>query len=852
MSNSLHFRSRLSRSARVFAPVAAVVCLLGLATGNALAARPNVLFIAVDDLVPAIGCYGDTRALTPQMDSLASHGVTFLRSYTHWPVCGPSRACLTTSLTPEETGVIGFKPIRGVLPNVITLPQHFRNNGYETAATGKFHDPRTVGVITDPNSPTTGGDDTDDVPSWSLPYVKAATGFNPAGNPATDETDQPDSAYGDHAILTEGLALLDRLATNNKSFFLAVGFKKPHLPFVAPKQYWDLYNSNNIPLATFTNAPFGASSYTVNMLGDNDELLGYEPYITNGLPNAAQQRQLIHGYYACVSFVDNLIGQLRAALAAKDDPLNPGKKLSETTIVVLWGDHGFHLGDHGKWAKHSNLERAAFCPLIIFDPRQPTAGAKSTSPVGAMDVYPTLCELAGLPIPEQPLNSGQSTGRPLRGRSLAPLLINPAASVHAGVVTLFSINGGYGYAYRTERFRYVEWVNNSSVVMARELYDYVADPLETTNLVGHPAYATIVYQLSRSLRAETTELGAARLQSSSSVPATGAGIELGDAILPGIEIAPASGALASLRWPWSRGVTYDLRTKNQLPDASWLTAASSLVGGVTTQAMTASQGFYQVRLGSNTPPVFTSDPILKPNALTNSAYSNSLAAQALDADAGSTLTFTKLDGPAWLSIGANGALSGTPATNDLGAGYFTVRVTDNLGASDVARLQVSVVMPTPPPAGVTNTFPVSDDTFAKQSTPTLDAGSRPVLELRQAGASSFARVAYLKFNVSGLGPTVNSASLFLHSNNETNVVNALAVADTSWTENSLNWSNRPASGATIGSGLPVSNAWFSINVTGYITTNGLYCIALDEQGNSYHDLDSKEAGFTPYLEIIHQ
>jgi arylsulfatase A-like enzyme len=824
---------------------------MGLAPGNALAAKPNVLFIAVDDLVPNLGCYGDPLALTPQMDSLASQGTTFLRSYTHWPVCGPSRACLTTSLTPEETGVTGFKPIRAVLPSVITLPQHFKNNGYETACTGKFHDPRTVGVITDPNSATTGGDDTDDVPSWSIPYVKAATGFNPAGNPATDATAQPDSAYGDHAILTEGLTLLDRLATNNKPFFLAVGFKKPHLPFVAPEQYWNLYNSNSFALATFPNAPFGSSSYTGNMLSDNDELLGYEPYNTNGLPNAAQQRQLIHGYYACVSFVDHLVGQLRAALAAQDDPLNPGKKLSETTIIVLWGDHGFHLGDHGRWAKHSNLERAAFCPLIIFDPRQPTSGAKSTSPVGAMDVYPTLCELAGLPIPEQPLSAGQSTGRPLRGRSLVPILNNPAASVHAGVVTLFSINGGYGYAYRTERFRYLEWVNNANSVTARELYDYVGDPLETVNLAGNPNYATIVYQLSRSLRAETTERAAARLQNSAPVPATGAGIELGDAILPGVEMAPAHDTLASLRWQWSRGVTYDVLKKSQLPDPSWLPAATSLVGGVVTQAMTGSQGFFQVRLGSNTPPVFTSDPVLKPNAFTNSFYSNSLAAHATDADAGSTLTFAKLEGPTWLSIAPNGTLSGSPATNDLGAGYFTVRVTDNFGASDVARLQVSVVIPPPPPlAGVTNIFNATDDTFAKQASPTNHFANATRLELRKAGASSFARVAYLKFSVSGISGPVNSAKLFVHSNNETNTVNALAVADTSWAASSLTWSNRPPTGAVIGAGTGVSNAWFFINVTSHITTNGTYAIALDEQGNSYQDLDSSEGGFTPYVEVI--
>jgi arylsulfatase A-like enzyme len=813
------------------------------------AAKPNVLFIAVDDLVPALGCYGDPLALTPQMDSLASQGTVFRRSYTPWPVCGPARAALTTSLTPEETGVIGFKPIRAVLPQVITLPQHFRNQGYETAATGKFHDPRTVGVITNVNTATVDGDLTDDAPSWSIPYVHAADGYNPPGNPATDTTDQPNSAYGDFSILTNGLALLDRLATNNKPFFLAVGFKKPHLPFVAPKQCWDRYNSNSFPLATFTNMPLGASTYTVNMLGDNDELLGYEPYATTGLPTPGQQRNLIHGYYACVSLIDDFIGELRAKLAAKDDPLNPGKKLSETTIIVLWGDHGFHLGDHGRWAKHSNLERAAFCPLIIFDPRAPTSGAQSFSPVNAMDVYPTLCELAALPIPEQPLNAGQSTGRPLRGRSLVPILQNPAASVHAGAMTLFAINGGYGYAYRTERFRYIEWVNSSSVVTARELYDYVADPLETVNLVSDPAYAAIVYQLSRSMRAETTGRGASRLAGSAAIPATGAEINLGAGLLPGLRIAKTGASEMLLQWPWANGVTYNVLKNTDLSGANWPATATSLVGGSTQLADAGAQGFYRVQLGSNTPPVFTADPILKPSATTSEAYSNSLAGSAVDADAGDMLTFTKLAGPDWLAVANNGNLSGTPVGTNLGAGYFTVQVADSHGATSTAELQISVVEPVPPIMGITNTFPVTDDTFAKESNQTLDAGSRPVLELRKAGASTFSRVAYLKFNLTGLGTNINSARLFLHSNNETDVVNALAVADTSWTQSSLNWSNRPPTGALIGAAQAVSNAWFSISVTGYITNNGLYAIALDEQGNTYSDLDSADAGFSPYLEI---
>ena len=199
--------------------------------------KPNVLFIAIDDLVPALGVYGDPYAITPAIDSIASQGTTFLNSHCQWPVCGPSRAALSTSLMPDETNVVGFKPIRGVLPDVITMPEHFKNNGYETANTGKFHDYRTVGDIVDPDLPTENGANVDDTASWSIPYVKSASGYSPSGKPATDSslTAATQDQHGDYQILQEGLTLMNTLSAGDKPFFLAVGFKKPHLPFIAPK-----------------------------------------------------------------------------------------------------------------------------------------------------------------------------------------------------------------------------------------------------------------------------------------------------------------------------------------------------------------------------------------------------------------------------------------------------------------------------------------------------------------------------------------------------------------------------------------------------------------------------------------
>lgn len=815
--------------------------LLVLSSSLAWAAeQANVLFIAIDDLVPTLGCYGDPIALTPEIDALAAQGTTFLNHYCQWAVCGPSRAALSTSLMPEETKVMGFKPIRAVLPEVITMPQHFRNNGYETACTGKFHDFRTVGEITDPNGPTSGGANTDDLPSWSIPYVKAASGFNPVGKPATDDSDLPSADYTDHKILTEGLNLIDTLADGTKPFFLAVGFKKPHLAFIAPKDSWDLYVRDDFPLASFTTAPADASTFMINVLANNSEILGYEPFDTTGLPTPAEQRKLIHGYYACVSFVDSLVGQLLDKLAATDDPLQAGKKMSETTIVVLWGDHGFHLGDHNKWAKHSNLDRGTACPLIIHDPTNPGGGAKTTSPVNSMDLYPTLCELAALPVPEQPLSDVVTTGRPLRGRSLVPLLNDPTASVNHGAISQFSKNGSYGYAYRTERFRYIEWINGSNNVTARELYDYQNDPLETRNIVDDPAYAAIGYQLSRSMRAETTTQGAERLQNS---PATTSGAE---ATLPDLEIAPVAPDDCKLSWPGSGGVTYDVLSNPDLLPEAWSVFLANVADDQAVFPAILRRNFFLIGIGDNTPPVFTSDPIVKTAASIDQDYIGSLTGNARDADSGDVLSFSKIDGPSWLSVAGNGELSGTPVHADLGASYITVEVSDHHGASTRALLQISVGDPS---RGTTSTFFASDDTFGKQAKPTNTFGSNKFIELRQNGGSNFARVGYLKFAVSGVG-SVQSATLYLHSNDEADPVNVLAVADSSWTEGSLTWDKRPPSGTVIGGAVATPGAWFAIDLSSYITGDGSYAIALDEQGNSFHKLDSNNGGFTPYLEVV--
>jgi len=665
------------------------------ATTHGAEERPNVLFIAIDDLVPTLGCYGDPAALTPKIDALASEGMTFLNHHCQWAVCGPSRAALTTSLMPEETGVMGFRAIRhpDKLPDVVTLPQHFKNEGYETACTGKFHDPRTVGdtsgVLDSDQYPD--GQNIDDPLSWSISYVKATSGYSPTGKPAVDaSTTEPFTNYGDHHIKEEGLTLIDTLAVGSKPFFLAVGFKKPHLGFYAPGQFWDLYDRNSLPEASFTAHPSDASTYTSGTLDFHNELQGYAPYDTSWPPSEAQARELVHGYYACVSMVDTLVGDLLGKLAATPDPRQAGKMLDETTIVVIWGDHGFHLGDHGRWGKHTAMEQSTRCPLIIYDPRSPKGpGSNSTTtPANTIDIYPTLCELAGLSIPEQPASNTVTTGRPLRGRSLVPVYEDPAASVHHGAITHFNNGGRYGYAYRTERFRYIEWVGSGGDVDGVDLYDYVDDPLETRNLAADPAYAAIVYQLSHSMRAETTVRGTERLNLAAAT-STGA-----DANLPDLGIAHDGAGGVDLTWPDSGGVSYEIEGDEDLV-GPWAVDAADVPSSPATLPITGSRRFFRVGFGANTPPVFTADPLKKADASVDEAYVGSLAGNV--EDPGDVLTFAKIEGPAWLMIDGAGALTGTPTSSDVGVNWVTVGVTDEAGATTMAKMQFAVVDDAPPP-----------------------------------------------------------------------------------------------------------------------------------------------------------
>jgi arylsulfatase A-like enzyme/lysophospholipase L1-like esterase len=578
----------------------------------------NILFIAIDDINPVLGCYGDPVAISPNMDSLAAGGVTFLNAHCQWSVCGPSRASLMTGIMPEETGVLGFRKMRGDAddsgkansvkrPNVVTIPQYFRYNGYRTAAVGKINDYRCVGSMdTNTLKVAEDGGAVDDPPSWGDPvdpnalpadffsnsaFVNAGNGYDPPGKPVTASAALPDSSFTDGMACDAGITLLQNLATNDAPFFLGVGFKKPHLAFIAPEHYWNMY-TNEFSIHPFQDHPLHEVPYTWNYA---KELAGYDEFAIEGnsvtnIPEALQ-KEMIHGYYACVSFIDAQVGRLLDELETQG--------LHTNTIVVLWGDHGFHLGDHAEWAKHTNLERATRVPFIIRNPFSGQADVKSNTPVGLIDLYPTLCELAGLPIPEQPLAENEAptdpaSGRSLKGQSLAGVVNGTDDSVRTGVVNLFRRSGHYGYAYRTDRYRYTEWVNGAgNVVAARELYDYVLDPMETVNLAGEPGYDALMYSFSVSMREEfeqmklsAGDIAAAELQGSPVYDTTA-----GDLSLPGLGI---SGSEVS--WPDATGVTYNLMSRTNLLDLSWTVNQPGLIASPVVIPQAETQEFYQIHV----------------------------------------------------------------------------------------------------------------------------------------------------------------------------------------------------------------------------------------------------------------
>jgi iduronate 2-sulfatase len=511
----------------------AMTTTLAVVAQKKSASKPNILFIAVDDLKPILGCYGNKLVKTPNIDRLAKMATVFNGNYCQHAVCGPTRASIMTGKRPDYTKIWNLTTqMRDMNPDIVTLPQYLISQGYETSGIGKIYHPSSALSGVDPVS-------------WSIPYLKldekdfpanlgepangqyqlAATKAlmtpemikerkqrnkelaqendeNPKSikGPSTECIDVPDNAYNDgvNALLAKDQIIA--LSKKGKPFFMAVGFSKPHLPFVAPKKYWDLYQRDEMPIAPFQEHAKNSPLIAYHQSGEMRNYPDITDFVTLPVDSLRiglkleKQKELVHGYYASVSYMDAQVGILLNTLESLET--------LDNTIIVLWGDHGWHLGDHDLWHKHTVFEQATKAPLIIAAPG--IKAGKTNSQSEFVDVFPTICNLAGLPIPNQ-----------LDGKSLKPLMLNNKASVKEYSVSQYPRKLkkdevkklGYekgdlmGYTLRNKRYRYTIWMNDfnskqafvANKVYATELYDYEIDALEKVNLINNSAYkATVV------------------------------------------------------------------------------------------------------------------------------------------------------------------------------------------------------------------------------------------------------------------------------------------------------------------------------------------------------------------------
>jgi iduronate 2-sulfatase len=420
---------------------------------------PNVLFVAVDDLNVHLNCYGFKAVKSPNIDALAGRAMRFDRAYCQYPLCNPSRSSLLSGRRPPRTKVDNNTTwFRDTIPDVVTLPQHFREHGYFTAKTGKiFHD-----GLDDPKAWDVGG----------TPHVVQQARTGQAKLDREKRADRWEKVEGegenepDYKTATEAVELLER--KHDKPFFIAVGFRKPHVPFIAPKKYFDLYDPNRMELPPdFAPRVAGTGpAYRPN----------FDLFIRRDAPPPLA-RQGIAAYFAAISFMDAQLGRVMAAL----DRLG----LRDNTIVSLFGDHGWHLGEKGMWSKMTLFEVGVHAPLLISTPGMKTAGKNCATPVEFVDIYPTLADMAGLPVP-----SG------LDGRSLRPLLTDPQSKWDKLAYT-YQVRGEIrGVTVRNRRFRYTEWDQGRA---GTELYDEDADSAEMHNMAADPKYAATVKDMKAQL-----------------------------------------------------------------------------------------------------------------------------------------------------------------------------------------------------------------------------------------------------------------------------------------------------------------------------------------------------------------
>jgi iduronate 2-sulfatase len=456
---------------------ACILLLLCFGLAAVAADKPNVLFIAVDDLRPQLGCYGVKSMHTPNIDRLASQGIVFERAYCMVPTCGASRASLMSGIRPSRNRFVNYLAwAEKDAPGITTLNTQFKTHGYYTISNGKvFHHPEDNSEgWSEPAWRPSG------VPWYRRPENHALheeqqkQGGRKRG-PPYESADVADDAYADGEVAEKSISDLRRLAKMDKPFFLAVGFFKPHLPFVAPKKYWDLYEREQIQLPETYHRPKGAPDEAIHTWG---ELRAYAGVPPKGPLSDDMAKELIHGYYACVSYTDANVGRLLDEL----DRLG----LAGNTIVVLWGDHGWNLGEHTLWCKHCCFETSMHAPLIVKAPGI-EAGKKTSGLIEFIDIYPSLCELAGLPMPEH-----------LQGRSFVPLMKNPDQQWKRAAIGRFRS----GDTIRTDQFRFTEYTGSKGNFLARMLYDHDADPDEDVNVSEKGDNKQVVESLSKQLHAK--------------------------------------------------------------------------------------------------------------------------------------------------------------------------------------------------------------------------------------------------------------------------------------------------------------------------------------------------------------
>lgn len=438
--------------------------------------KRNVLLIVIDDLRTELGVYGG-QAVSPTLDRLANEGIRFDHAYTPISICNPARSAIFTGKHPDTTLVYDNDvQFRETLPDIITLPQHFKQSGYHTEYYGKVFHARKR------DAPSWDAGEMLGITEWNLDENRALNAVAGQRGPAYEKADVPDEAYPEGRVTREGLRALERLAASDKPFFLALGYIKPHLPFNAPLRYWNLYDPGAIELA---DQPKRAKGQPRVAGYGSDELKSY-----HGIPQnisdltEAEGRTLVHGYLACISYVDAQVNQVLEKL----DELG----LAESTAVIVWGDHGFKLGDQASWGKQTNFEIDTRVPLIFRVPWLPAKGVVSQN-VGLLDLYPTLSDLFGLK---------QRAG--LHGDSFLPALEDPTSD--DGRVTLSQIRRGkvMGYSIRLGKFRYTRW-QLGEVVVAEELYDHSGGAASRANLAERRELAEEVQRLSVRLDAEIAE-----------------------------------------------------------------------------------------------------------------------------------------------------------------------------------------------------------------------------------------------------------------------------------------------------------------------------------------------------------